>query len=140
MSKALRSRFRAELLNRLDESLIIYNLKAKELRQIVELQVKRPARRLDDKKLGLELDGDALGWLDGVDYDPVYGAHPLQARPPARTENAESQSRLACTLPAFHTNTVEVEAEGEASRLHFSQGEEARLPALVCLKRRPKQL
>ena len=45
-------------------------IKAEELRQIVELQVKRLARRLADKKIGLELDGAALDWLATVGYDP----------------------------------------------------------------------
>jgi hypothetical protein len=64
--------------NRLDETIIFHSLKPEELRQIVELQVQRLAKRLEDKKLGLELDADALDWLAGVGYDPVYGARPLK--------------------------------------------------------------
>jgi ATP-dependent Clp protease ATP-binding subunit ClpB len=65
VNEALRSHFRPEFLNRLDESIIFHSLRAEELRQIVELQVKRLAQRLEDRKLGLELDGPALDWLAG---------------------------------------------------------------------------
>ncbi|MFM7512613.1 MAG: ATP-dependent chaperone ClpB, partial [Cyanobium sp.] len=50
VNEALRAHFRPEFLNRLDETIIFHSLKQEELRQIVELQVKRLAQRLDDKK------------------------------------------------------------------------------------------
>ncbi|MFN7820504.1 MAG: ATP-dependent chaperone ClpB, partial [Cyanobacteriota bacterium] len=78
VNEALRGHFRPEFLNRLDETIIFHSLKAEELRQIVDLQVKRLAKRLEERKLGLELDGEALDWLAGVGYDPVYGARPLK--------------------------------------------------------------
>ncbi|MGA0996694.1 MAG: ATP-dependent chaperone ClpB, partial [Vulcanococcus sp.] len=71
VNEALRGHFRPEFLNRLDESIIFHSLKQEELRQIVELQIQRLARRLDDKKLGLQVNADALDWLAGVGYDPV---------------------------------------------------------------------
>jgi ATP-dependent Clp protease ATP-binding subunit ClpB len=131
VNEALRAHFRPEFLNRLDESIIFHSLKADELRQIVELQVKRLTRRLEDKKLGLALDGKALDWLAAVGYDPVYGARPLKRAIQRELETPIAKAILAGTFPAGSTIAVDVEAEGETSRLHFSQGEEARLPALV---------
>jgi hypothetical protein len=62
--------------------------KAEKLRQIVEQQVKRLAKRQEDSKLGLEHDGPTLDWLAGIGSDPVFGARPLKRADPAGTENA----------------------------------------------------
>ena len=78
VNDALRGHFRPEFLNRLDETIIFHSLKQEELREIVELQVQRLAKRLDDKKIALVLNADALDWIAAVGYDPVYGARPLK--------------------------------------------------------------
>jgi ATP-dependent Clp protease ATP-binding subunit ClpB len=127
VNEALRAHFRPEFLNRLDESIIFHSLKAEELRQIVELQVNRLAKRLEDKKLGLDLDGAALDWLAAVGYDPVYGARPLKRAIQRELETPIAKAILAGTFPAGSTIAVDVEAE----RLRFRQREDARVPALV---------
>jgi ATP-dependent Clp protease ATP-binding subunit ClpB len=131
VNEALRAHFRPEFLNRLDESIIFHSLKAEELRQIVELQVKRLAKRLEDKKLGLQLDGEALDWLAGVGYDPVYGARPLKRAIQKELETPIAKAILAGTFPAGSTIAVDVENE----RLRFRQAAAANLtgplPALV---------
>jgi len=126
-TRPLQAHFRPEFLNRLDESIIFHSLKAEELRQIVELQVKRLARRLEDKKLGLQVEDDALDWLAGVGYDPVYGARPLKRAIQRELETPIAKAILAGTFAAGSTIAVAVEAE----RLRFRQGETARIPALV---------
>jgi ATP-dependent Clp protease ATP-binding subunit ClpB len=131
VNEALRSHFRPEFLNRLDESIIFHSLKAEELRQIVELQVKRLARRLEEKKLGLQLDGEALDWLAGVGYDPVYGARPLKRAIQRELETPIAKAILTGTFPAGSTIAVDVENE----RLRFQQAATTSLtepmPALV---------
>ncbi|MEB3172670.1 MAG: ATP-dependent chaperone ClpB [Cyanobacteriota bacterium] len=131
VNEALRAHFRPEFLNRLDETIIFHSLKQEELRQIVELQVKRLALRLDDKKLGLELGADALDWLAGVGYDPVYGARPLKRAIQRELETPIAKAILAGTFLAGATIAVRVEHE----RLAFSVAEPANLtgplPALV---------
>ena len=127
VNEALRSHFRPEFLNRLDETIIFHSLKQDELRQIVELQVQRLAQRLDDKKLGLELHADALDWLAGVGYDPVYGARPLKRAIQRELETPIAKGILAGQFTAGHSIAVGVEHE----RLHFEQREPARLPVLV---------
>jgi len=127
VNEALRAHFRPEFLNRLDETIIFHSLKQEELRQIVELQVKRLAQRLDDKKLGLELDAEALDWLAGVGYDPVYGARPLKRAIQRELETPIAKGILAAQFTPGHTIAVDVEHE----RLRFAQHEPAKLPVLV---------
>jgi ATP-dependent Clp protease ATP-binding subunit ClpB len=127
VNEALRSHFRPEFLNRLDESIIFHSLKAEELRQIVDLQVQRLARRLEERKLSLQLSTEALDWLAAVGYDPVYGARPLKRAIQRELETPIAKAILAGSFPAGSTIAVEVEAE----RLKISLAEAARLPVLV---------
>ncbi|MEB3169700.1 MAG: ATP-dependent chaperone ClpB, partial [Synechococcaceae cyanobacterium] len=110
---------------------IFHSLKAEELRQIVELQVKRLAKRLEEKKLGLRLDAEALDWLAGVGYDPVYGARPLKRAIQRELETPIAKAILAGSFAAGATLVVAVENE----RLCFRAAESATLsgplPALV---------
>ncbi|MFN9570664.1 MAG: ATP-dependent chaperone ClpB [Cyanobacteriota bacterium] len=131
VNEALRAHFRPEFLNRLDETIIFHSLKAEELRQIVDLQVKRLAKRLEERKLGLQLDGEALDWLAGVGYDPVYGARPLKRAIQRELETPIAKAILGGTFPAGATIAVNVENE----RLRFQQASVANLtgplPTLV---------
>jgi ATP-dependent Clp protease ATP-binding subunit ClpB len=116
VNEALRAHFRPEFLNRLDESIIFHSLKAEELRQIVELQVKRLAKRLEEKKLGLQVEAEALDWLAGVGYDPVYGARPLKRAIQRELETPIAKAILAGTFAAGSTIAVGVEHERLAFR------------------------
>jgi ATP-dependent Clp protease ATP-binding subunit ClpB len=127
VNEALRAHFRPEFLNRLDETIIFHSLKQEELRQIVEFQVKRLAQRLDDKKLGLQLNADALDWLAGVGYDPVYGARPLKRAIQRELETPIAKGILGGQFTGGHTIAVDVLNE----RLHFQQFDTAQLPVLV---------
>jgi ATP-dependent Clp protease ATP-binding subunit ClpB len=131
VNEALRAHFRPEFLNRLDETIIFHSLRQEELREIVELQVQRLARRLEDRKLGLALNADALDWLAGVGYDPVYGARPLKRAIQRELETPIAKGILAGQFTPDHTITVDVETEGEARRLRFRQTDPATLPVLV---------
>jgi ATP-dependent Clp protease ATP-binding subunit ClpB len=131
VNEALRGHFRPEFLNRLDESIIFHSLKAEELRQIVELQVKRLARRLEDKKLGLQVDGEALDWLAGVGYDPVYGARPLKRAIQRELETPIAKAILAGTFPAGSTIAVSVENERLAFHSAAASTLSGPVPALV---------
>ncbi len=121
VNEALRAHFRPEFLNRLDESIIFHSLKQEELRQIVDLQVKRLAQRLEDKKLGLQVNGEALDWLAAVGYDPVYGARPLKRAIQKELETPIAKAILAGSFPMGSTIAVEVESE----RLRFRCAEVA---------------
>jgi len=131
VNEALRRHFRPEFLNRLDESIIFHSLKQEELREIVELQVQRLAKRLEEKKLGLQLNADALDWLASVGYDPVYGARPLKRAIQRELETPIAKGILAGRFSGGHTIAVDVETVGEQKQLRFQQIDPTRLPALV---------
>ena len=74
----LRSKFRPEFLNRLDDIVLFQRLQRDQMTQIVEIQLKRLEELLADRKIALELDEAAKAWLAGRGYEPAYGARPLK--------------------------------------------------------------
>ena len=74
----VRGHFRPEFLNRLDEIILFHRLSASHMAPIVDIQVARLQRLLDDRKITLDLTDAARLWLGRVGYDPVYGARPLK--------------------------------------------------------------
>ncbi|MCZ7624777.1 MAG: AAA family ATPase [Candidatus Methylomirabilis sp.] len=76
--EAVRVHFRPEFLNRVDEILIFHPLSLTQIKAIVEIQLKRVARRLAERKLDLEVTEPAKEFLANEGYDPVFGARPLK--------------------------------------------------------------
>jgi ATP-dependent Clp protease ATP-binding subunit ClpB len=76
--EVVRSHFRPEFLNRLDEIILFHRLGAEHMGPIVDIQVERLQHLLADRKITLELTDGARGFLGRVGYDPVYGARPLK--------------------------------------------------------------
>ncbi|PCD02509.1 ATP-dependent chaperone ClpB [Sphingomonas spermidinifaciens] len=76
--EVVRSHFRPEFLNRLDEIILFHRLGAEHMAPIVDIQVARVAKLLADRKIGIDLTDAARAWLGRVGYDPVYGARPLK--------------------------------------------------------------
>jgi ATP-dependent Clp protease ATP-binding subunit ClpB len=76
--QALRQHFRPEFLNRIDETIIFERLSEEELTQIVDIQLRQLAGRLEAQKLHLEVSEEAKVLLAEEGYDPVYGARPLK--------------------------------------------------------------
>ncbi|MFN9163420.1 MAG: ATP-dependent chaperone ClpB [Alphaproteobacteria bacterium] len=74
----VRSRFRPEFLNRLDEIILFHRLGRAQMDRIVHIQVARLARLLAERKVEIDLDQVAREWLANAGYDPVYGARPLK--------------------------------------------------------------
>jgi ATP-dependent Clp protease ATP-binding subunit ClpB len=74
----VRSHFRPEFLNRLDEIILFHRLGQEHMGPIVEIQVGRVQKLLRDRKITLDLTPAAERWLGRVGYDPVYGARPLK--------------------------------------------------------------
>lgn len=86
----VRSHFRPEFLNRIDDIILFHRLRRDEMGAIVEIQLKRLISLLGDRKISLELDEDARSWLANKGYDPAYGARPLK-----RVIQKAVQDRLA---------------------------------------------
>ena len=76
--EVVRAHFRPEFLNRLDEIVLFHRLAQQHMGGIVDIQVARVQKLLDDRKVTLDLTDAARAWLGRVGYDPVYGARPLK--------------------------------------------------------------
>ncbi|WCS25014.1 ATP-dependent chaperone ClpB [Methylobacterium sp. NMS14P] len=74
----VRGHFRPEFLNRVDEIILFHRLARSEMGAIVEIQLGRLQKLLDDRKITLEVDEEAKNWLADKGYDPAYGARPLK--------------------------------------------------------------
>ncbi|MSP93311.1 MAG: ATP-dependent chaperone ClpB [Myxococcales bacterium] len=96
----LRKHFRPEFLNRIDEIVIFNRLRAQDMEKIVDIQLERFRRRLDDRKLGLTVTDDARKLLAKEGFDPEYGARPLKRTIQTRIENPLAMELLAGKYPA----------------------------------------
>ena len=74
----VRGHFRPEFLNRVDEILLFHRLRREDMGSIVDIQFKRLAKLLEDRKITVSLDARGRAWLADKGYDPVYGARPLK--------------------------------------------------------------
>eukprot|EP01033_Poteriospumella_lacustris_P006964 gene6966-5021_t len=92
---ALRQRFRPEFLNRIDEFVVFSPLTMHEMAPIVQLELAKVRRRLEDKQLGLAATDGALHWLAKRGFDPVYGARPLKRAIQREVETPLAQALLA---------------------------------------------
>ena len=74
----VRTKFRPEFLNRLDEIILFERLKREQMTRIVDIQLERLDALLAERKIVLEMDDAAKQWLANKGYDPAYGARPLK--------------------------------------------------------------
>ena len=74
----VRAHFRPEFLNRVDEIILFHRLKREQMGRIVDIQIERLQKLLEDRKIALTLDAKAREWLAEKGYDPAYGARPLK--------------------------------------------------------------
>ncbi len=74
----VRAAFRPEFLNRVDEIILFHRLKKTEMTSIVDIQMRRLQRLLDDRKISIALDNSGRDWLAERGWDPAYGARPLK--------------------------------------------------------------
>jgi len=74
----VRAAFRPEFLNRIDEIILFHRLKKSEMTRIVDIQMTRLQKLLDERKISIKLDANAREWLADKGWDPAYGARPLK--------------------------------------------------------------
>jgi len=74
----VRQQFRPEFLNRLDAMVMFNPLDREELMRIARIQIEQLQRRLDERRISIELTADARQWLVNTGFDPIYGARPLR--------------------------------------------------------------
>lgn len=114
--KILMAQFRPELLNRLDEIIAFNSLDIQSIRNIVELQIKKLQKRLEDKAIQLMISTEAMEWLTQQGYDPEFGARPLK-----RVIQKEVQDIMAYKLldnTITEGDTVEVRVTDQRLTLH----------------------
>jgi ATP-dependent Clp protease ATP-binding subunit ClpB len=74
----VKTKFRPEFLNRVDDIILFHRLKREQMTAIVDIQIARLQKLLTERKITLELDEKARTWLANQGYDPAYGARPLK--------------------------------------------------------------
>ena len=112
VNDAVRSHFRPEFLNRLDETIIFDRLARGDMAGIVEIQLKRLAKRLVSRKITLDLDDAAKKWLADEGYDPVFGARPLKRVIQRALQNPFAEMLLAGDVGDGATIDVSAGVEG----------------------------
>ena len=91
----LKTKFRPEFLNRIDEIVLFQRLKREQMAAIVDIQIARLQKLLADRKLTLALDDAARTWLANQGYDPTYGARPLKRVIQKRVQDPLAEQILA---------------------------------------------
>ncbi|MGQ9920415.1 MAG: ATP-dependent chaperone ClpB [Desulfobacca sp.] len=119
--EALRFHFKPEFLNRVDDIIIFHRLTREHLRQIVDLQVQRLVKRLEEHGIHLVLTDQARDFLAEAGFDPVYGARPL--RRVIQKQIQDSLAKLILSGEFVEGDTVTVDAD--AAGLVFAKTSEA---------------
>ena len=118
VTAALREAFKPEFLNRVDEIVIFNSLGREQIKQIVEIQLRRLERMLADRKMILEITENAKSFLVDKGYDPVYGARPLK-----RTIRKLIQDPLALKILEGEFGEGErITVDSDGSQLIFRHG------------------
>lgn len=111
----VRSHFRPEFLNRVDEIILFHRLKRGEMGAIVDIQLARLRQLLADRKITLELDEEARAFLADKGYDPAYGARPLKRAVQKYVQDPLAEQILQGNFPDGST----IKAFAGSDRLNF---------------------
>ena len=110
VEKSLKSTFRPEFLNRIDEIIMFSSLNTEQMLEIVDLQLKEVSDRLEEHGLKVELTPEAREWLAKVGYDQSFGARPLKR---ALQKHVESPLSIALLSGEFTTGDIVIVALDE---------------------------
>ena len=126
----VRSAFKPEFLNRLDDVIVFDALGSEELSQIVDLQVARLARRLADRRLTLTVTPAARDWLALTGYDPLYGARPLRRLVQSAIGDRLAKELLAGRIHDGDEVIVDLDEDSDSLTVRSATGSDA-YPASV---------
>ncbi len=116
INQELKSNFRPEFLNRLDEIINFEPLKKETLLKVVDLQLNRLRERLETKGIYLEINNDVLSLITEIGYNPSYGARPLK-----RVIQKELESEIAkYILKGKYKEGSTIKIEEKDSKLIFN--------------------
>jgi ATP-dependent Clp protease ATP-binding subunit ClpB len=110
--EALRSSFKPEFLNRIDETIIFHNLTQDQIGKIIDIQIGRLGKRLADRQIGLKLDESAKKLIMEKGFDPVYGARPLKRAMQRYLENPLASEILQGHIEDGQQVTAIAEGDG----------------------------
>jgi ATP-dependent Clp protease ATP-binding subunit ClpB len=110
--EALRSHFRPEFLNRLDDIILFHALSRTEMRHIIRIQLKRVENLLREQKIFFEISQSACDHLVESGYDPVYGARPLKRAIQREVENPLATKLLENTFISGDTIIIDKNENG----------------------------
>ncbi len=119
---AVRAHFRPEFLNRLDEILLFRRLGRDVMKGIVDIQLRRLNKLLEDRGIALKVDDKAKAWLALEGYNPAYGARPLKRTIQTHLQNKMAEMMLNGEIPDY--STVLVSANDDGLRFGVKKGEE----------------
>jgi ATP-dependent Clp protease ATP-binding subunit ClpC len=128
VSDELKSHFRPEFLNRIDDIIVFHQLTKPQIIQIVDLMLKNLDDRLQAKDMGIELTPAAKDLLAERGYDPLLGARPLRRVIQREIEDGLSERILFGELKAGEIIVVDVEGEGAEAVFTFRGAPKASLP------------
>ena len=114
IEKALKSTFRPEFLNRIDEIIMFSPLSKEQMMKIVDLQMQEVRDRLEEHGLKVDLTKKACEWLANEGYDPSFGARPLKRALQKFVESPLSVSLLAGEFTKGDTVIVDLDEEKKA--------------------------
>ncbi|MGE5827101.1 MAG: ATP-dependent Clp protease ATP-binding subunit, partial [Micromonosporaceae bacterium] len=103
----VRSHFKPEFLNRLDDIVVFHALSTLDLASIVDIQLAALQRRLTERRLALRVSDAARAWLASHGYDPIYGARPLRRLIQTAIGDQLAKALLAGTIRDGHTVLVD---------------------------------
>jgi ATP-dependent Clp protease ATP-binding subunit ClpB len=110
----LRATFKPEFLNRLDEIITFHRLDKSQIEKIVDLELRKLQRRLDDRKMTLEVSKEAKQAIADAGYDPAFGARPLKRAIQNELQNPLAKHLLAGNFQDGDTIRVGSGAKGIA--------------------------
>ena len=128
VNEELKSHFRPEFLNRIDDVIVFHQLNKDQIIQIVDLMIANLDERLKVKDMGIELTQAAKDLLAARGYDPLLGARPLRRVIQREIEDALSERILFSELNPGEIIVVDVEGEGEAAVFTFKGAPKAATP------------
>jgi ATP-dependent Clp protease ATP-binding subunit ClpC len=128
VSDELKSHFRPEFLNRIDDIIVFHQLTKPQIIQIVDLMLKNLDDRLQVKDMGIELTPAAKDLLAERGYDPLLGARPLRRVIQREIEDSLSERILFGELKAGEIIVVDVEGVGAEAVFTFKGAPKASMP------------
>jgi ATP-dependent Clp protease ATP-binding subunit ClpC len=119
LKEEMKNNFRPEFLNRVDDVIVFRGLNKDNIKSIIDIELTKVAKRLEDKGLRLVLTDEAKDFIIEEGYSTEYGARPLRRAIERLLEDPLAEDVLRGVYHGKDTITVRVRDEGERKVLYF---------------------